>query len=567
MDDRPWYGSYPEGVPKSIDPDRFASLAALCLESCGRYAERLAFSNLGRDLSFAALDRESRSFAAYLRAGLKLERGDRVALMLPNLLQSPILVLGVLRAGLVVVNVNPLYTARELQHQMSDSGARAIVVLENYAATVEKALPRTALEHVIVTRIGDALPFASRIVTNFVVKYVKRLVPAWHVPGVVYLRDALRDGAGCDYADPEIAPDDLAFLQYTGGTTGVAKGAMLSHRNIVSNVLQSSAWVRPFFDAKTDVAITPLPLYHIFALTVNLFVFIELGAHNVLITNPRDLKGFVRELARRDFAFITGVNTLFNALLHAPGFEALDFGHLRVALGGGMAVQGDVARNWQRVTGVPISQGYGLTETSPVVSANRLDIDHFDGSVGLPFPSTDVAILDDSERPLPPGEIGEICVKGPQVMTGYWQRPEETKATFSADGWLKTGDIGRLDEHGRLYIEDRKKDIIIVSGFNVYPNEVENVLTSHPGVLEAAAIGVPDPRSGEAVKAFVVRKDPALSAEELLEFCRGELTGYKTPDLVEFVDELPKSTVGKVLRRTLKDGASPRQGTSADHTR
>jgi long-chain acyl-CoA synthetase len=552
MQDRPWFASYPEGVPRSIDPDRFGSLAALCLASCKRYPERIALSNFGVDLRFAELDARSRDVAAYLTDRLGLERGDRVAVMLPNLLQSPIALLGVLRAGLVVVNVNPLYTVPELEHQLKDSGARAIVVLDVYAATVEKVLPSTGVERVIVTRIGDSLPTLRRLVTNFAVKHIKRLVPAWHIPDALAWTDVLTAGAACDYTDPAIAPDDLAFLQYTGGTTGVAKGAMLSHRNVVSNVLQSSAWVGPFFDATRDLAITPLPLYHIFALTVNLFAFIELGAHNVLITNPRDLKAFVRELAARDFAFITGVNTLFNALLNTPGFQDLDFSHLRVALGGGMAVQEDVAERWQQVTGVPITQGYGLTEASPVVSANRLDADAFNGSIGLPYPSTDVAILDDAGQPVPAGDIGEICVKGPQVMAGYWQRPEETKATFTADGWLKTGDIGRLDDTGRLYIEDRKKDVIIVSGFNVYPNEVENVLTSHPGVLEAAVIGVPDPRSGEAVKAVVVKKSADLTADELAEFCRERLTGYKTPDIIEFADELPKSTVGKVLRRSLK---------------
>lgn len=552
MDDRPWHASYPEGIPKSIDPDLYRSLAEMCRKSCERNSEQIAFSNLGADLTFAELEQASRDFAAYLRGVLKLEQGDRVALMMPNLLQSPIAIYGVLRAGLVAVNVNPQYTARELEHQLNDSGARAIIVLENFAATVAQVLPSSPIETVIVTRVGDALPRVKRALTNFTVRYLKKLVPEWDIPGALAFADVLHEGGTAAYEDPEVGPQDLAFLQYTGGTTGVAKGAMLSHRNVVANVLQASAWVRPFFDAGKDVSISPLPLYHIFALTVNLFTFIELGGRNILITDPRDLKGFVRELATSHFAFITGVNTLFNALVNARGFDQVDFSHLRVALAGGMAVQEDVAKNWLRVTGVAIAQGYGLTETSPVVSANRLDIKEFNGSVGLPFPSTDVVILDESDQAQQAGEIGEICIKGPQVMVGYWQRPDETKATFTPDGWLRTGDIGRFDATGRLFIEDRKKDVIIVSGFNVYPNEVENVVTSHPGVLEAAAIGVPDPRSGEAVKVFVVRKDPELTVGDLRRFCREQLTGYKTPNIVEFVDELPKSNVGKILRRELR---------------
>jgi long-chain acyl-CoA synthetase len=397
------------------------------------------------------------------------------------------------------------------------------------------------------------LPPVKRWLTNFVVRFVKRLVPAYRIDGAARLSDAIRRGRSKDYQDPELGGEDLAFLQYTGGTTGVAKGAMLTHRNMVANVLQASAWVHPFFDADRDSAVTPLPLYHIFALTVNLFAFLRLGARNLLITNPRDMKSFVREFAVNRPAFMTGVNTLFNALLETPGFDKLEFGTLRIALAGGMAVQADVANRWQQLTGVVITQGYGLTETSPVVSANRLDIEAFNGSVGIPFPSTDVLIIDETGRPVGTNEIGELCVKGPQVMLGYWQRPEETAKVFTADGWLRTGDIARMDEDGRIYIEDRKKDLIIVSGFNVYPNEVENVLTSHPGVLEAAVIGVPSAKSGEAVKAFVVRKDPTLDKESLKAFCKKNLTGYKMPHEIEFVDDLPKSNVGKVLRRELKD--------------
>jgi long-chain acyl-CoA synthetase len=553
MDRKPWHSQYPNGVPLEIDPDSYASLADLCLDSCREFTDRRAFTNQGIHLSFAEIDRKSRDFAAYLITEAKLERGDRVAIMLPNLLQSPIVLLGALRAGLVVVNVNPLYTARELEHQLKDSGAKAIVVLENFASTLSKALEATDVQHVLIASIGDCLPPVKRWLTNFVVRFVKRLVPAYRIDGAARLSDAIRRGRSKDYQDPELGGEDLAFLQYTGGTTGVAKGAMLTHRNMVANVLQASAWVHPFFDADRDSAVTPLPLYHIFALTVNLFAFLRLGARNLLITNPRDMKSFVREFAVNRPAFMTGVNTLFNALLETPGFDKLEFGTLRIALAGGMAVQADVANRWQQLTGVVITQGYGLTETSPVVSANRLDIEAFNGSVGIPFPSTDVLIIDETGRPVGTNEIGELCVKGPQVMLGYWQRPEETAKVFTADGWLRTGDIARMDEDGRIYIEDRKKDLIIVSGFNVYPNEVENVLTSHPGVLEAAVIGVPSAKSGEAVKAFVVRKDPTLDKESLKAFCKKNLTGYKMPHEVEFVDDLPKSNVGKVLRRELKD--------------
>jgi long-chain acyl-CoA synthetase len=553
MERRPWHSNYPDGVPQDIDPDSFGSLADLCLASCREYGDKIAISNQGISLSFSELDQRSRIFAAWLMTETKLEKGDRVAIMLPNLLQSPIVLLGALRAGLVVVNVNPLYTVRELEHQLKDSGARAIVVLENFAATLARALPAADIEHVIVATVGDCLPPVRRWLTNLIVRKIKKLVPAFHIEGAVSLTDTLRSRRGTDYQDPELKGADLAFLQYTGGTTGVAKGAMLTHRNLVANVLQASAWVHPFFDSDKDSAITALPLYHIFALTVNLFAFLKLGARNALITNPRDMKGLVREFATSKPAFMTGVNTLFNALLSAPGFDQLDFSTLRISLAGGMAVQQDVAERWHQLTGVVITQGYGLTETSPVVSANRLDIDKFNGSVGVPFPSTDVIIVSESDQPLGADEIGEICVKGPQVMLGYWQQPEETEKVFTTDGWLRTGDFGRMDSAGRIFIEDRKKDLIIVSGFNVYPNEVENVLTLHPGVLEAAVIGVPSEKSGEAVKAFVVRKDPTLDKATLIAFCKESLTGYKTPRRIQFVDELPKSNIGKVLRRELKD--------------
>jgi long-chain acyl-CoA synthetase len=553
MEERRWHSSYPEGVPPEIDPDSYASLAELCITSCRENGDRAAIVNQGESVSFSDLDRMSRDFAAFLCAGLALERGDRVAVMLPNLLQSPIVLLGILRAGLVVVNVNPLYTVRELEHQLKDSGARAVVVLENFAATLEAALAGSDVSHVITTSVGDLLSPWRRWLTNFVVRRIKRLVPPSRIDGSVGLRDALGRGRSLDYQDPEIASEDLAFLQYTGGTTGVAKGAMLTHRNMVANVLQSAAWVHPFFDSAEDTAVTALPLYHIFALTVNLFAFLKLGGRNLLITNPRDMKGFVKAMAAESPAFMTGVNTLFNGLLHTPQFAELDFSTLKVTLAGGMAVQEDVAARWRELTGVVITQGYGLTEASPVVSANRLDVESFNGSVGIPFPSTDVVILDESDQPLGVDEVGELCVRGPQVMRGYWGRPEETEKVFTPDGWLRTGDIARMDARGRIFIEDRKKDLIIVSGFNVYPNEVENVVTTHPGVLEAAAIGVPDEGSGERVKIFVVRKDPELDKATLKAFCRGQLTGYKRPREIEFVDELPKSNVGKVLRRELKE--------------
>jgi long-chain acyl-CoA synthetase len=552
MEQRPWHSNYPDGVPRDIDPDSFSSLADLCLDSCRQYGSRPALTNQGVNLSFEELEQKSRDLAAYLIGELHLERGERVAIMLPNLLQSPIVLLAVLRAGLVVVNVNPLYTARELEHQLSDSGAKTIIVVENFASTLAAALPATAIQNVVIASIGDCLPPIRRWLTNFVVRHVKRLVPAYRIEGALPFNDALRCGRSTDYRDPVLRGEELAFLQYTGGTTGVAKGAMLTHRNMVANVLQASAWVHPFFDSDRDSSITALPLYHIFALTVNLLAFLKLGARNLLITNPRDMKNFVREFGACRPAFMTGVNTLFNALLNAPGFDQIDFSSLKISLAGGMAVQEDTAKRWQQLTGVVITQGYGLTETSPVVSANRLDIDEFNGSVGVPFPSTDVVVVDDSDKPVGINEIGELCVKGPQVMLGYWQRPEETAEVFTADGWLRTGDIARIDARGRIYIEDRKKDLIIVSGFNVYPNEVENVLSLHPGVLEAAVIGVPSAESGEAVKAFVVRKDQSLDKESLIAFCRQNMTGYKTPDQIQFVADLPKSNVGKVLRRELK---------------
>ena len=551
-DDRPWLSAYPRGVPAEIDPDRYGSVKELLERSFARFAELPAFSNRGTEISYAQVESLSRRFAAYLQAA-GLQRGDRVAVMMPNLLQYPIAAFGALRAGLAVVNVNPLYTPRELEHQLNDSGARVIVVLENFAHTVERVLPDTAVETVIVTEIGDQFPWFKRVLTNRVVRDVKRLIPRWNIPGAVRYRAALAEGARCSYRDVAVGGEDIAFLQYTGGTTGVAKGAVLTHRNMVSNILQITAWSRPYLNGPGDIAATPLPLYHVFSLTANLFLFFEIGGHDMLITNPRDLPSFVRDLERQPVTFITGVNTLYAALLETPAFTALDFSALKVSLGGGMAVQSDVAARWEALTGVMLAQGYGLTETSPVVCVNPLDGRDFNGSVGLPIPSTQLEIRDDAGNTLPVGETGEICVRGPQVMREYWQRPEATADVLSADGWLKTGDIGRTDEEGFVYIEDRKKDVIIVSGFNVYPNEIEDVAAGHPQVLEAAAVGVADEQSGEAVRLFVVKRDPELSEDQLIGYCRERLTGYKIPRQVVFRDELPKTNVGKILRRALRD--------------
>ena len=551
--DKPWLDAYPPGVPAEIDPDQYASLAALLEASFARFAELPAFSNLGTEMSFAAIDQSSRDFAAYLQSIPSLQRGDRVAVMMPNVLQYPAAVFGILRAGLVVVNVNPLYTPRELEHQLTDSGASAIIVLENFAATVAKVIEKTAVEVIVVAQLGDHLPGVKRVLTNFVVKYIKRLVPSWHLPGAVTYTAALAIGGSRDYQGVEVGPDDIAFLQYTGGTTGVPKGAVLTHRNMVSNVLQSAAWLRAVIKGPGDLVVTPLPLYHIFSLTVNLFSFIELGGHNLLITNPRDIRGFIKELKQTPFSYMTGVNTLFVALLQRPEFAAVNFSRLKGCMGGGMAVQRAVSDEWQALTGMPIIQGYGLTESSPVISANPLVQDEFNGSVGLPVPSTEVAIFDDAGEVLPVGEIGEICARGPQIMRGYWQQPDATSKVMYAEGWLRTGDLGRMDQHGFIYIEDRLKELIIVSGFNVYPTEIEGVVVGHPGIVEAAVVGVPDARSGEAVKLFAVRQDPALTEQALIDYCRERLTAYKVPDHVEFRDELPKTHIGKILKRALRD--------------
>jgi long-chain acyl-CoA synthetase len=553
MPAKPWVAAYSPGVPAEIDPDRYGSLAALLEASFARYGSQPAFTNLGTTISYREVERLSRAFAAYLRSLPGLEVGDRVAVMLPNTLQSPVVLFGILRAGFVAVNVNPMYTIPELEHQLVDSGARVIVVLENFAHTVAAALPQTKVVTVVVTQLGDHCSFLKRALVNFVVKRVKKLVRPWDIPGAVPYRAALARGAAHKYTAPRLQGSDLAFLQYTGGTTGRAKGAMLTQRNMVANTLQAAAWARPLHSADAGVVVTPLPLYHVYSLTANLFCFLELGGHNLLVTDPRDIKGFIALLRKHRFAFMTGVNTLFNALLHAPEFAQLDFSALRVVMGGGMAVQRDVATRWQAVTGVVIAQGYGLTEASPIVTGNPLHLTDFTGSVGVPFPSTEVAIFDENGRELALGETGEICARGPQIMAGYWQRPEETAKVLFGDGWLRTGDIGRLDAWGYLFIEDRKKDVIVVSGFKVYPNEIEDVATLQPGVREAAAIGVRDEQSGEVVKLFIVRSDDTVTANDVLAHARKSLTGYKVPRHVEFVDELPKTNVGKVLRRALKE--------------
>ena len=554
--DRPWLQSYPQGVPAEIDPDQYRSVAAVFDATVARYADRPAYRNFGKTITYREADVLANQFAAYLLGELGLKKGDRVALMMPNCLQYPIATFGILRAGLTVVNVNPLYTARELKHQLVDAGAAAIVVVDNFGHTVQEVLAETPLKQVITTGLGDMLGFPKGAIVNFVLKYVKKMVPEYDIPGAVRFRDALAAGKRHTLPQVDIDPSDIAFLQYTGGTTGVAKGAMLTHRNLVANMRQASAWLSPNdLRPGEEVIITALPLYHIFALTANGLVFMELGGLNHLITNPRDMPNFVKELKTSGFTAITGVNTLFNGLLNAPGFDEVDFSKLKIALGGGMAVQRAVAERWKKVTGVTLVEAYGLTETSPAACINPLDLKEFNGAIGLPIPSTDVCIKDEDGKLLPLGEIGELCIKGPQVMKGYWQRPEETAKTIDADGWLHTGDMARIDEQGFVYIVDRKKDMILVSGFNVYPNEIEDVVAAMPGVLEVAAVGVPNEHSGEVVKLFVVKKDPTLTAEDIKAYCRQALTGYKQPRQIEFRDELPKSNVGKILRKELRDPA------------
>ncbi|WP_127806878.1 AMP-binding protein [Hydrogenophaga sp. NH-16] len=551
--DRPWLSQYPAGVPAEIDVHRFASLKDMLASSCERFADRPAYRSMGATISFRQLDDASRAFAAWLQKVAGLQRGDRVALMMPNLLQYPVVLFGVLRAGMVVVNVNPLYTPRELEHQLKDADVRAIVVLENFAHTLEQVIASTPVRTVVTTQVGDLLPAVKRLLTNAVVKHVKKLVPPWRLKGAVDFRRALAAGRAQTLDDVPLQHGDLAFLQYTGGTTGVAKGAMLSHGNMVANVLQVGAWMSPNLNDGEETLILPLPLYHVFALTGALSFFSK-GAQAVLIPNPRDLPAFLQVLRETRFTAIIGVNTLFRALLDAPGFARVDLRPLKLAVAGGMAVQQVVAHRWKARAGVPLVEGYGLTESAPVAIANPVTIPEWSGQIGVPLPSTEAAILDDDGAHLGMGEVGEICLRGPQVMQGYWNHPEETAKAFIADGWLRTGDMGVMDERGSIRITDRKKDMIVVSGFKVFPNEIEDVLTLHPGVQEAAAVGVRDERSGEAVKVVVVRSDPDLTEADVLAHCKQHLTGYKMPRVVAFRSEpLPKTNIGKILRRELRD--------------
>lgn len=552
-----WLKSYSPGVPAEIDPNKFNSIRDVLAQSVAQFSALPAFTNMDRTLSYAELDRLSRDFGAWLQNTVKLAPGARVAIMSPNLLQYPVALFGVLRAGFVVVNCNPLYTPRELEHQLKDSGAEAIVILENFAKTLEDVIARTNVKTVVTTRLGDLLGFPRRLIVNYVVKHVKKLVPAWNLPGAVPLRRVLAEGSGQPLAEAPLGHENLAFLQYTGGTTGVSKGAMLTHGNIVSNLQQTAAWWGPELRDGQEIIITALPLYHIFALTANCLSFMRHGARNILITNPRDLPGFVKELAKYRFTCITGVNTLFNALLNTPGFAQLDFSSMKLSLGGGMAVQRAVAERWKKVTGKALMEAYGLTETSPGACVNPLGSD-YNGFAGLPLPSTVITIRDDDARVLPLGETGEICIAGPQVMKGYWNRPDETAKVMTPDGAFRTGDIGLMTPEGYVKIVDRKKDMILVSGFNVYPNEVEDVIAMMPGVLEVCAVAAPDEHSGEIVRVAVVRRDPALTREQVIEHCRKHLTGYKIPKIVEFWKELPKTNVGKVLRREVKNAPAPK---------
>ncbi|WP_219013016.1 long-chain-fatty-acid--CoA ligase FadD [Shewanella algae] len=553
--DQPWINSLPADVPAEIDASRYASLLEMLESAVNTYADQPAFVNMGATLTYRKLEERSRAFAAYLQNDLKLQKGDRVAIMMPNLLQYPIALFGVLRAGMVVVNVNPLYTPRELKHQLVDSGAKAIVVVSNFASTLEQVVDQTPVKNVIITGLGDLLSAPKRTLVNFVVKYIKRLVPKYSLPHAISMRRALRAGKKAQYVKPVVKSDDIAFLQYTGGTTGVSKGAMLSHGNIVANVLQANGAYAPLLNDGKEFVVTALPLYHIFALTVNCLLFLHKGANNLLITNPRDIPGFVAELKKTPFTALTGVNTLFNALVNSEEFAALDFSRLKLSIGGGMAVQRAVADKWQNITKTRLLEGYGLTEASPLVACCPYDLAGYNGSIGLPAPSTQIQVRGDDGQVLPQGETGELFAKGPQVMLGYWQRPEETAKVIDKEGWLATGDIGYMDEKGFFYIVDRKKDMILVSGFNVFPNEVEEVVALHPKVVEVAAVGVPHEVSGELVKIFVVAKDKSLTEKELIKHCRHHLTGYKVPKLVEFRDELPKTNVGKILRRELRDEA------------
>lgn len=553
--DKIWLKSYQEGVPHEIDRgeyERIRSLAQMIDESCLRFSERVAYENLGSTLTYADFDRKSLAFAKYLQQ-IGLKKGDRVAIMMPNVLQYPVALYGILRAGGVVVNTNPLYTSDELTHQINDSGTEIIVVLANFAKTVEKSLPHTGLKHVIVTEIGDLFSPLKRIIVNAVIRHVKKMVPSWYIPDAVSFNDALKRGAHGSLREVSLSHEDIAFLQYTGGTTGVAKGAMLTNGNMVANVLQAYGWISPLNLGETDIIVTALPLYHIFSLTANCLTFLREGAKNILITNPRDIPHFIKEIKNTGFTAITGVNTLFNAMMNNPHFTEIDFSKVKLALSGGMSLQKSVSIRWHELTKSRVLEAYGLTETSPAVTINPMYLEEYNGSIGLPISSTDISIRDDDGNELPIGEMGELCVKGPQVTPGYWNRPDETAKIFTKDGYLRTGDIARVDEDGFVYLVDRKKDMIIVSGFNVYPNEVEQVIGMLAGVMEVGVVGVTSDESGERVKAFIVKRDPSLTEEDVIAYCREHLTAYKIPKIVEFVSELPKTNVGKILRRALRD--------------
>jgi len=548
-----WLTQYPRGIAPEIKVDEYASLKEILERSCERFRDRPAYGNMGVSITYRELDQMSRQFGAFLQKVLGLSKGDRVAIMLPNLLQYPVALFGALRVGLTVVNVNPMYTPRELEHQLKDSGAAVIVVLENFAHTVEQVLAKTEVKTVVTTQIGDLFPPLKALLVNLVVKYVKKMVPRWRIPNTIEFKAALRAGRAQILDDVPLSRDDVAFLQYTGGTTGVAKGAVLTHGNLVANLQQVHAWIARDLEDGKETAVLPLPLYHVYALTSNL-VFMKIGAHIILITNPRDIPAFIGELRKIRFTVIIGVNSLYNALLNAPEFAGVATRGLKVANAGGMAVQRVVAEKWKQLTGTPLIESYGLTETSPAAISNTFDIKDWTGTIGVPIPSTEAAVLDDEGNEVPVGDLGEICIRGPQVMKGYWNRPDETAKVFTQNGWLRTGDMGFMDDKGYFKITDRKKDMIVVSGFKVFPNEIEDVVMMHPGVLEVAAIGTPDPKAGEVTKIIVVRKDPTLTEEALLEHCRTNLTGYKVPRIVEFrIAPLPRSNVGKVLRRLLRE--------------
>ena len=554
--EKPWLKSYPKNVPAEIDMKQFSSVKDIFDQSVSKFNDCTAFSNRAvwsdTYMSYGDLDDYSKAFAAYLQSLPGMKKGDRVAIMMPNLLQYPVALFGALRAGFVVVNVNPLYTPRELEHQLKDSGAKAIVVIENFATTLQQVIKNTPVEHIVCTSVGELHGWFQGFVMNYVVRKIKKMVPDFSLPNAISMKKALSIGRNANYTAPTLSHNDLAFLQYTGGTTGVAKGAMLTHGNIVANLQQASAWLTGLVDEGRETIVTALPMYHIFCLTANMLTFMKQGGHCLLITNPRDIAGVAKVLAGNEFTALTGVNTLFSAMMNSPEFMALDFSKVKLTLGGGAAIQEAVAERWKKATGTRITQAYGLTECSPAVCINPMNED-YNGTIGLPVPSTIVSIRDPEFNEVPVGGNGELCVKGPQVMRGYWGRPKETNEVLTSDGWLKTGDVANMDEKGYFRITDRLKDMILVSGFNVYPNEIEDVVAKHPGVLEVAAIGVPDEKTGEAVKVFVVKKDASLTSEQVIEHCKSMLTGYKIPRKVEFKDDLPKSNVGKILRRELKD--------------